>query len=149
MRYWLALFGSLWLVAGCGSPSGNGGSTPSVRQLQVFGGVLTQDATGNVVAADFSGRPLGDSALAEIARHSSLRELWLTNTGVTDHGLIQLQSLPNLRVLGLARTTVSDAGLPHLAGIRSLREVYLYTNKVTDSAVDTLKARLPGIKVVY
>jgi len=52
-------------------------------------------------------------------------------------------------VLGLARTSVTDAGLPALGNIRSLREVYLYPNRVSDNAVDALKQRLPGIKVVY
>ena len=57
--------------------------------------------------------------------------------------------MPNLRVLGLARTSVTDAGLLALGNIRSLREVYLYPNRVSDNAVDALKQRLPGIKVVY
>ena len=149
MRKWLIPVFVLGCVLGCGTPGGGSGGGAAAAQLEALGGMLTLNASGNVVEADFSGRPLGDPDLAVIAQHGSLQKLWLTNTGITDNGLVQLQSMPNLRVLGLARTTVSDAGLGHLAGIRTLREVYLYPNKVTDGAVETLKTRLPGIKVVY
>ena len=142
----LFLFLPIW--AGCGSPSG-GGVHHNNTALVGLGGQLVPDAAGNVVEANFTGRPLGDPDLATIAKHGSIQKLWLTNTGITDAGLVHLQSMPNLRVLGLARTGVTDAGLPALGNIRSLREVYLYPNRVSDNTVDALKQRLPGIKVVY
>ena len=146
---WLRfLFLLLPIWAGCGSPS-DGGIHPNNTALTGLGGQLVPDAVGNVVEANFTGRPLGDPDLAVIAQYGSIQKLWLTNTGVTDAGLVHLQSMPNLRVLGLARTNVTDAGLPALGNIRSLREVYLYPNRVSDNAVDALKQRLPGIKVVY
>jgi len=157
---WLRfLFLLLPIGAGCGSPSGG---EPILIQALLkrfevqpnnpligLGGLLVADGNGKVVEANFTGRPLGDLDLAVIAQQGSIQELWLTNTGVTDAGMIHLQSMPNLRVLGLARTSVTDAGLPALGDIRSLREVYLYPNRVSDNAVDALKQRLPGIKVVY
>ena len=142
----LFLFLPIW--AGCGSPSG-GGVHHNITALVGLGGQLVPDAAGNVVEANFTGRPLGDPDLAIIAQYGSIQKLWLTNTGITDAGLVHLQSMPNLRVLGLARTGVTDAGLPALGNIRSLREVYLYPNRVSDNTVDALKQRLPGIKVVY
>ena len=142
----LFLLLSIW--AGCGSPSG-GGVHPNNTALVGLGGQLVPDASGNVVEANFTGRPLGDPDLAIIAQAGSIQKLWLTNTGVTDAGLVHLQSMPNLRVLGLARTSVTDVGLPALGNIRSLREVYLYPNRVSDNTVDELKQLLPGIKVVY
>lgn len=145
LRTWVLLF-PFWV--GCGSPGGDGGNL-SFSDLNALGGQLTPDSAGNIVEANFTGRPLGDPDLVVIARYGSIQKLWLTNTGVTDTGLVHLQTMPNLRVLGLARTSVTDAGLPALGRIRSLREVYLYPNRVTDSAVDALKQQLPGIKIVY
>lgn len=142
----LFLFLPIW--AGCLSPAG-GGVHPNNTALVRLGGQLVPDAAGNVVEANFTGRPLGDPDLAIIAQYGSIQKLWLTNTGITNVGLVHLQSMPNLRVLGLARTGVTDAGLPALGNIRSLREVYLYPNRVSDNTVDALKQRLPGIKVVY
>lgn len=84
-----------------------------------------------------------------IAQQQYLQNLWLSNTGVTDAGLIHLKNLKQLRVLGLARTGVTDVGVKHLGDINSLREVYLYPNKIGDKAVEGLKAKLPGIKIAY
>ena len=117
-----------------------------VRPALYFGGRLII-SDGFEPARTFD--RLCDPDLAVIAQYGSIQKLWLTNTGVTDAGLVHLQSMPNLRVLGLARTNVTDAGLPALGNIRSLREVYLYPNRVSDNTVDALKQRLPGIKVVY
>ena len=101
---WLRfLFLLLPIGAGCGSPSG-GGVQPNNTALIGLGGILVPDSAGNVVEANFTGRPLGDLDLVVIAQQGSIQKLWLTNTGVTDAGMIHLQSMPNLRVLGLART---------------------------------------------
>jgi len=148
----LGIFIALGLMlSGCGSPGGNGGgsNTPSARQLTGMGGELTTDTVGNVVEADFSQKPVGDADLAVIARHATLQKVWLTRTGVTDSGLIHLQSMPRLQELGLAHTSITDAGLKHLAAIKTLRKVYIYPTKVTDGAVDQLKAAVPGLVVVY
>ena len=140
------------LLAGCGSTGGGGGSAagaPTERQLMAMGGELTKDTAGNVVEANFAQKPVSDADLAVIARHPTLRIIWLTRTGVTDAGLIHLQSMPRLQELGLAHTGITDAGLRHLAPIKTLRKVYIYPTKVTDSAVDQLKAAVPGLVVVY
>ena len=91
---WLRfLFLLLPIWAGCGSPSG-GGVHPNNTALVGLGGQLVPDAVGNVVEANFTGRPLGDPDLAIIAKHGSIQKLWLTNTGITDAGLVHLQSMP-------------------------------------------------------
>ena len=148
----LGIFITLGLMlSGCGSPGGNGdgSNTPSARQLTGMGGELTTDTVGNIVEADFSQKPVGDTDLAVIARHATLQVVWLGLTEVTDAGLIHLQSMPRLQKLGLAETSITDAGLKHLAAIKTLRKVYMYGTKVTDGAVDQLKAAVPGLVVVY
>ena len=46
----------------------------------------------------------------------SLRQLMLSNTKVTDEGLLQLSQLVRLKILYLDRTTVSDAGITVVRG---------------------------------
>ena len=148
----------VWLVPalslfafGCNS-SGGGESVPvdtHTDDLIALGAQIKKDTKGNVIEIDLTGKPVGNSDLALIARHTRLQKLWLSSTGVTDAGLIDLQSMKRLRVLGLARTGITDAGLKHLASIKSLREVYFFPTKVTDGAVDDLKAALPGVRVIY
>ena len=136
---------------GCNS-SGGGGSVPVDKHTDdiiALGAQIKKDTEGNVIEIDLTGKPVGNSDLALIARHTRLQKLWLSSTGVTDAGLIDLQSMKRLRVLGLARTGITDAGLKHLAAIKSLREVYFFPTKVTDGAVDELKAALPGVRVIY
>ena len=148
----------VWLVPalslfafGCNS-SGGGESVPvdtHTDDLIALGAQIKKDSKGNVIEIDLTGKPVGNSDLALIARHTRLQKLWLSSTGVTDAGLIDLQSMKRLRVLGLARTGITDAGLKHLAAIKSLREIYFFPTKVTDGAVDGLKAALPGVRVIY
>ena len=141
----------LLFVLGCNS-IGRGGSAPivaSTDDLISLGAEIQKDSKGNVIEINLTGQPVGNSDLAQLARHTRLQKLWLSSTGVTDAGLIELQSMKRLRVLGLARTGITDAGLKHLAAIKSLREVYIFPTKVTDGAVDELKAALPGVRVIY
>lgn len=135
---------------GCGSSGGGKFSgSESIKEIESLGAQIRRDTYGRVVEINLTGKPVSNTDLETVARQLHLQKLWLTNTGVTDAGLPSLIPLRNLRVIGLARTGVTDAGLPYLANIKSLREVYLYPNKVTDSAVDELKAKLPGIRVIY
>jgi hypothetical protein len=147
---WLVLALSFF-VLGCNS-SGDGGSATvgvSTDGLIALGAEIKKDTGGNVIEINLTGQPVGNSDLAQIAQHTKLQKLWLSQTGVTDVGLIELQSMKRLRVLGLARTGITDAGLKYLAAIKSLREVYVFPTKVTDSAVDELKGALPGVRVIY
>ena len=148
----------VWLVPalslfafGCNSSGGGEGVSVDrhTDDLIALGAQIKKDTEGNVIEIDLTGKPVGNSDLALIARHTRLQKLWLSSTGVTDAGLIDLQSMKRLRVLGLARTGITDAGLKHLAAIKSLREIYFFPTKVTDGAVDGLKAALPGVQVLY
>jgi len=147
---WLVLALSLFAF-GCNSSGGGEGVPVDTRtdDLIALGAQIKKDTEGNVIEIDLTGKPVGNSDLALIARHTRLQKLWLSSTGVTDAGLIELQSMKRLRVLGLARTGITDAALKHLAAIKSLREVYFFPTKVTDGAVDELKSALPGVRVIY
>ena len=150
MRFFFLMMGVLVVGIGCGSSGGGRPSgSESVRELESLGANIKLDKKGRVIEINLTGKPVGNTDLEAIARQSHLQRLWLTNTRITDEGLPSLMPLKNLRVIGLARTGVTDAGFPFLANMKSLREVYLYPNKVTDSAVDDLKAKLPGVRVIY
>ena len=147
---WLVL-APLLFALGCNS-SGGGENVPvdtRTDDLIALGAQIKKETEGNVIEIDLTGKPVGNSDLALIARHTRLQKLWLSSTGVTDAGLIELQSMKRLRVLGLARTGITDAALKHLAPIKSLREIFIFPTKVTDGAVDELKAALPGVRVIY
>ena len=147
---WLVLALSLFAF-GCFS-NGGGGYAPVVLKsdgLIALGAKIQKDSEGYVIEINLAGQSVGNSDLKQITRHTRLQKLWLSSTGVTDAGLIDLQSMKRLRVLGLARTGITDAGLKHLAAIKSLREIYFFPTKVTDGAVDELKSALPGVRVIY
>ena len=147
---WLVLALSLFAL-GCNSSGGGENVSVDTRtdDLIALGAQIKKDTGGNVIEIDLTGKPVGNSDLVLIVRHTRLQKLWLSSTGVTDAGLIELQSMNRLRVLGLARTGITDAALKHLAAIKSLREVFIFPTKVTDGAVDELKTALPGVRVIY
>jgi hypothetical protein len=67
-----------------------------------------------------------DDTLAHLKGMSRLRELDLSDTGVTDAGLTVLADLPRLEELRLARTKISDDGFQkHLAAKESLLKLDL------------------------
>jgi len=93
----------------------------------------------NVVSLKLSDLPVGDSALALIARCHGLVRLWLDHTHVRSVGA--LASLTKLRYLNLSSTAVSD--VTPLAGLPSLRELFLYGSAVDKSRWAALKAQFP------
>jgi len=89
---------------------------------------------------------ISDVDLAYLARLSSLTNLSLEGTSVSDDGLEYLVNLP-LRSLDLSMTQVSDAGITRLREIESLEEVFLRSTTVTAQAIEGLKRSRPNLKV--
>lgn len=56
---------------------------------------------------------------------SSLEELGLNDTDVTDAGLVHLRSLHELTALGLARTRITNQGLPEVQRLPKLQVLQL------------------------
>jgi Leucine-rich repeat (LRR) protein len=63
----------------------------------------------------------------------------LSETEVTDAGLVHLNGLTNLQTLGLSNTEVTGDGLIHLKEVTGLQELYLYGTQVTDAGLEHLK----------
>lgn len=79
------------------------------------------------------------------ARPTTLRNLILDETPISDTGLVHLQELIGLQFLSLYGTRVTDAGLVHLHGLKSLRELYLSGAQITDAGLAEVK-NLTGLR---
>ncbi len=104
------------------------------------------DYFGSVVTVDLIPRRANDPARANdatlelVGQLSRLDSLRLTGTAVTDAGLVHLKGLTSLRDLQLGNTQITDAaGLAHLKGLTALRQLLLFNTPVTDAGLDHLK----------
>lgn len=88
-----------------------------------------------------------DATLARIAKHKSLKRLYLDGTPITDDGLKHLTGLKELRTLGLAQTQITDAGLKQLEGLSALRKINVQGTKVTKAGIARLQAKIPQLHI--
>jgi hypothetical protein len=77
------------------------------------------------------GTAFGDEHAATVGRITSLVDLSLINTPITDAALEKLPGLSRLDTLYLVDTAVTNAGVPALARIRSLKILDLSGTKVS------------------
>lgn len=116
----------------------------ALRALEVLGLSRTRVTNKTLVILARADTPL-----------AQLKALNLEGTKVTDSGLIELAragtGLRPLLSLVLSKTLVTDTGVIAFADAQgaptSLAKLYLSATKVTDTAVDSIKARWPGIEV--
>jgi len=82
---------------------------------------------------DTWGQPeIGDAALSNLKRLTTLRELSLNGAHITNAGLENLSGMNRLRVLCLDETPVGDEGMSCLAGLTQLENLSLANTKVGD-----------------
>lgn len=87
------------------------------------------------------GSTLDPAAIDSLARVTTLEDLVLDESTVTDDDLATLAALTSLRRLSLARTAISDRGLSHLAGLLQLKTLVLDSSyHVTDGGLDAVAA---------
>lgn len=83
---------------------------------------------------------LTNDGLAEIARLSSLKALYIRNHNLTNIGLAHLSKLPLLEELDLAGMgKINNAGLTHLVNLPHLRYLLLQGDNFTDTGIAHLK----------
>lgn len=68
----------------------------------------------------------------------SLKELDLTETKVTDEGLLEVAKIGTLTHLNLAGCNVTDRGIVLLRSLQELSELNLSATKITDSSINEL-----------
>ena len=113
----------------------------------LLGGCSDEENTGPT-EIDLPGPETTDEVLAEKLKGlTKLERLYLSDTEVTDAGLVHLKGLTKLEVLWLTSTKVTDAGLVHLKGLTKLERLSLGGTKVTDAGIQELKKALPDCKI--
>ena len=96
---------------------------------------------------DLSGSGVTDEALAGVTGLANLVTLNLSQTAITDAGLDHLTGLDKLSTLNLFGTKITDAGLEKIAALKSLKRLYVAETKVTRSAVATLRKARTDLRV--
>ncbi len=87
-------------------------------------------------------RQVTDEGVRQLARMPQLRQLDLSGTTVTDHGLEVVRHLRDLRDFHMPwQRLVTDAGLAHLASCEQLESVDLMGTDTGDGAIRALVAR--------
>ena len=83
----------------------------------------------------YEGHGLRAWALRQLSACPSLLSLDVSETGITDDGLVALISITSLRVLRLAGTRVTDNGMRSLECLQNLRELDLNGTQVGDGGL--------------
>lgn len=91
-------------------------------------------------------RFVGDHSAASLAKLSTLRQLELHMTGLTDAGVMALAALP-LETLWLG-PRVTDSAMQVLAGMPTLRHLDICAHNVSDEGTRAL-ATLPNLQVLW
>ncbi len=110
--------------------------------------LLARRTSGHVVGISLRSREMRHADLPPLAELSELVWIDLTDTKVTDQGLLHLVGLTRLEQLRLDETQVTDAGLMHLAKLKRLSTLNLYRTQVTDEGVKKLQAALPDLEII-
>lgn len=87
------------------------------------------------------------SGLRHIAHLSSLRDLNLCNSGITDSDFEPLEALAGLRRLNISGTRITDKTLKRLSAFTKLEDLSIYDTDITADGVLSL-ANVPSLRHV-
>ena len=127
------------------------GTCKNLIWLDISGNTLSSNRLVNLESCEkltqlFACRCRFDlETLNQLSRITTLEELDLTGTDLTDQGLLELAVLPSLKILSLGRTEISDAGIAHLSQFKNLESVDLTGTAVTAAGLSRLKAAMPKL----
>jgi hypothetical protein len=96
---------------------------------------------------DLSYTKIGDPTLHALSSMSTLRDLTVTGTAVTDRGLAYLKGMKSLESLEARVTEIGDPGLEALRTLPKLRQVCVDSTNITDAACEAFRKARPGVKV--
>jgi beta-lactamase regulating signal transducer with metallopeptidase domain/Leucine-rich repeat (LRR) protein/Tol biopolymer transport system component len=81
-----------------------------------------------------------DGGLEHLKGLTGLQTLWVTNSQITDAGLVQIiKGMPQLTSLALAHSRITDAGLEQVGGLKGLRLLNLNDTQITDAGLEHLQ----------
>lgn len=135
----LLVAGSLLETVGCGNAPADKAPMQragTLQTLRVPWGTKWEDPP-----------PVVDQDLKEIGTRSTLTELYIYESRITDSGLKHLAGLVNLKVLELHAPAVTDAGLEQLTGLKNLLVLKLGETQVTRAGVERFQRALPQCDV--
>jgi Leucine-rich repeat (LRR) protein len=103
------------------------------------GGVLLRDKAGNVTGVDLRSSWATDGDLAELAAMADLKQLDLSLSRVSDHGLRSLRGAPGIVDLNLYYAEqITDEGLSVVKGWKHLKRLNLRGTKITDNTLEII-----------
>jgi hypothetical protein len=86
-----------------------------------------------------------DAGMATIGMMKNLQRLRLENTAITDAGLDALKACENLEYVNVFNTAVTDAGLEKLTPLKKLKRLYAWQTKATKEGAEKLHAQIPDL----
>lgn len=89
-----------------------------------------------------------DTALPYLTHMTGLQELYVSDAGITDHGLTMLRTLKGLQRLSIYHTSISDRGLFNLSMITGLKWLTCSGTTITEEGLNTFRRVMPGCKAV-
>jgi hypothetical protein len=103
------------------------------------GGVVLRDNAGKITGVDLRSSWATDVDLAEIAAMPDLKQLDLSLSRVSDHGLRTLRTAPGIADLNLYYAEqITDEGLSAVKGWKHLKRLNLRGTKITDNTLEIL-----------
>ncbi|MCL2744147.1 MAG: hypothetical protein FWE67_09870 [Planctomycetaceae bacterium] len=137
--FFILLIFLLPLFSGCDSPKEPAKPAPVETKI-------TAAESKVVKSLKLDDKDVDDTALAEVCKNNpELLELTLSNTKITDAGLIHLTQLPKLKKIRLSKTAITDAGMNSLSKCEYLEDIDLSQTKIGNLGVWELRA-LPRLK---
>lgn len=124
---------------------------PTIIELvQQLGGKIETDETdaSRITLIDFSNCHSVDAdTVRQLGRITSLKSLFLLDTGFEEEGLVYLSNFPNLENLDLKGSKITDQGLSQLPPLKQLCFLGLSGSQVTDAGIMKLtELSLPKLR---
>jgi internalin A len=116
------------------------------------GGSATRNKAGAIVSVNLHGSWVTDSDIAELAKLPALTVLDLSETRITDRGLLDLKTASHLTELNLYYAElVSDQGIAVVKSLPHLKRLNLRGTKITDSTLQLLNrlASLESLDIAF
>lgn len=101
----------------------------------------------NIAWLKLSNTAITDEGLVQLATLKNLVSLHLEGTAISTAGISKLQSLQNLEYINVINTKVNDESLLALAGIKSLKHIYCWNTLVTRKGIGRFKQKNPLVKI--
>ena len=89
-----------------------------------------------------------DTIMAHIAHLTGLQELYISDTSITDEGLMLLRPLVSLQRISIYHTAIGDNGIINLALIQGLRWLTCSGTAVTEEGFNAFRSAMPRCKTV-